>query len=96
MGDIVRAQRLVLHHLGITKLHAIVGGSMGGMQALLWSGDYPTEVGRIAILAAGLSQSPMAIALNAASRACVETDPNFRGGHYTPAKAQTPVWPSAG
>ena len=84
LGDIVRAQRLVLHHLGITKLHAVVGGSMGGMQALLWSGDYPTEVGRIAILAAGLSQSPMAIALNAASRACVETDPNFRGGHYTP------------
>ena len=82
LGDIVRAQRLVIQHLGIKKLHAIVGGSMGGMQALLWSGDYPEEVGRIAVLAAGLSQSPMAIALNAVSRACVETDPQWRGGHY--------------
>jgi homoserine O-acetyltransferase len=84
LGDIVRAQRLVFQHLGIKKLHAIVGGSMGGMQALLWSGDYPEEVGRIAVLAAGLSQSPMAIALNAVSRACVETDPQWRGGHYQP------------
>ena len=84
LGDIVRAQRLVVRHLGIAKLHAIVGGSMGGMQALLWCADYPAEVGRIAVLAAGLSQSPMAIALNAVSRACVERDPHFRGGHYAP------------
>lgn len=84
LGDIVRGQRMVIRHLGITKLHAVVGGSMGGMQALLWCADYPQEVGRIAVLAAGLSQSPMAIALNAVSRACVEKDPNFRGGHYAP------------
>jgi homoserine O-acetyltransferase len=84
LGDIVRAQRLVVRHLGIAKLHAVVGGSMGGMQALLWCADYPREVGRIAVLAAGLSQSPMAIALNAVSRACVEKDPYFRGGHYEP------------
>jgi len=84
LGDIVRAQRMVVRHLGIAKLHAVVGGSMGGMQALLWCADYPREVGRIAVLAAGLSQSPMAIALNAVSRACVEKDPYFRGGHYEP------------
>ena len=84
LGDIVRAQRMVVRHLGIAKLHAVVGGSMGGMQALIWCADHPREVGRIAILAAGLSQSPMAIALNAVSRACVEKDPNFRGGHYEP------------
>ncbi len=84
LGDIVRAQRLVIQHLGIKKLHAVVGGSMGGMQALIWCADYPAEVGRIAVLAAGLSQSPMAIALNAVSRACVETDANYRGGHYAP------------
>ena len=84
LGDIVRAQRLLVRHLGIAKLHAVVGGSMGGMQALIWCADYQAEVGRIAVLAAGLSQSPMAIALNAVSRACVERDPNFRGGHYTP------------
>ena len=82
LGDIVRGQRLVIQHLGIKKLHAVIGGSMGGMQALLWSSDYPTEVGRIAVLAAGLSQSPMAIALNAVSRACVESDPQWQGGHY--------------
>ena len=84
LGDIVRAQRLVIRHLGITKLHAVVGGSMGGMQALIWCADYPESVGRIAVLAAGLSQSPMAIALNAVSRACIERDPHFRGGHYAP------------
>ncbi len=84
LGDIVRAQRLLVRHLGISRLHAVVGGSMGGMQALLWSADYPAEVGRIGVLAAGLSQSPMAIALNAVSRACVERDPGFRGGHYRP------------
>jgi homoserine O-acetyltransferase len=84
LGDIVRAQRLVVRHLGIPRLHAVVGGSMGGMQALLWCADNPSEVGRIAVLAAGLSQSPMAIALNAVSRACVERDPHFRGGHYVP------------
>ena len=84
LSDIVRAQRLVIQHLGIKKLHAVVGGSMGGMQSLLWCADYPADVGRIAILAAGLSQSPMAIALNAVSRACVESDPNYRGGHYKP------------
>lgn len=84
LGDIVRAQRQLVGHLGIAKLHAVVGGSMGGMQALIWCADYPDEVGRIVVLAAGLSQSPMAIALNAVSRACVERDPNFRGGHYVP------------
>ena len=50
LGDIVRAQRMVVRHLGIAKLHAVVGGSMGGMQALLWCADYPREVGRIAVL----------------------------------------------
>ena len=86
LGDIVRAQRLLVRHLGIAKLHAVVGGSMGGMQALIWCADYQAEVGRIAVLAAGLSQSPMAIALNAVSRACVERDPHFRGGHYAPSE----------
>jgi len=84
LGDIVRAQRLLVRHLGVSRLHAVVGGSMGGMQALLWCADYPAEVGRIGVLAAGLSQSPMAIALNTVSRACVERDPGYRGGHYLP------------
>ncbi|MGA0133303.1 MAG: homoserine O-acetyltransferase MetX [Opitutales bacterium] len=84
LGDIVRAQRLLVRHLGVRRLHAAVGGSMGGMQALLWCADYPAEVGRIVVLAAGLSQSPMAIALNAVARACIERDPGYRGGHYLP------------
>lgn len=89
LGDIVRAQRLLARHLGIARFHAVVGGSMGGMQALIWCADYPAEVGRIAVLAAGLSQSPMAIALNAVSRACVERDPRHRGGHYAPGEEPT-------
>ncbi len=83
-GDVVRSQRLLVAHLGIRRLHAVVGGSKGGMQALLWALDHPDEVGRVACLAAGLRQPPLALALNAAARAAILADPRWRGGHYLP------------
>ena len=83
-GDVVAAQRRLVAHLGIRRLHAVVGGSKGGMQALLWALDHPAEVGRVAVLAAGLRQPPLALALNAAARAAVFADPRWRGGHYLP------------
>lgn len=81
-GDVVRAQRLLIEHLGIRRLHAVVGGSKGGMQALLWALDHADAVDRIVTLACGLRQPPHALALNAAARAAVLADPRFRGGHY--------------
>lgn len=83
-GDVVRAQRLLVAHLGIRRLHAVVGGSKGGMQALLWALDHADAVDRIVALACGLRQPPHALALNAAARAAILADPRFRGGHYQP------------
>jgi homoserine O-acetyltransferase len=81
-SDIVAAQRRLIEHLGIKKLHAIVGGSKGGMQALLWAADHAEAVDRIVTLACGLRQPPQALALNAIARASVLADPRYRGGHY--------------
>lgn len=83
-GDVVRAQRCLVAHLGIRRLRAVVGGSKGGMQALLWALDHPAEVDRVVTLAAGLRQPPLALALNAVARAAILADPRWRGGHYRP------------
>ena len=83
-GDVVRAQRLLVERLGIRRLRAVVGGSKGGMQALLWAMDHAESVDRIVALACSLSQPPQALALNAAARFAVAADPRWRGGHYLP------------
>jgi homoserine O-acetyltransferase len=81
--DMVRAQTKVLDHLGIDRLHAVVGGSIGGMQALAWATDYPHRVARcIAIGAAPLSA--MGLALSHLQREAIRQDPAWRGGHYSP------------
>jgi len=90
-GDIVRAQRLLVRRLGIRRLHAVVGGSKGGMQALLWAADFPREVARVVALACALAQPPHALALNAAARFAVQADPRWRGGHY-PAGSGPDAW----
>jgi homoserine O-acetyltransferase len=79
--DVVRAQARVLDQLGIERLHTVVGGSIGGMQALQWAVDFPQRVERaIAIGAAPLSA--MGLALNHLQRAAIQLDPAFRGGRY--------------
>jgi len=83
-GDIARAQRLLVESLGIRRLHAVVGGSKGGMQALQWAADHPEAVDRVVALACALRQPPHALALNAAARFAVAADPRWRGGHYGP------------
>lgn len=83
-GDVVRSQRLLVDRLGIRRLRAVVGGSKGGMQALLWALDHPDRVDRVVALACALSQPPQALALNAAARFAVQADPRWRGGHYGP------------
>ena len=79
--DMVRAQAQLLDHLGIERLHAVVGGSIGGMQALAWAMHYPDRVPRcVAIGAAPLSA--MGLALSHLQRQAIRNDPAWRGGHY--------------
>jgi homoserine O-acetyltransferase len=86
--DMVRAQAQLLDHLGIDRLHAVIGGSIGGMQALSWAVDFPERVERcIAIGAAPLSA--MGLALNHLQRQAILNDPAWRAGHY--ALDQQPV-----
>lgn len=79
--DIVRAQAQLIEHLGIHQLRAVLGGSIGGMQALRWAIDYPERVaGCFAVGAAPLSA--MGLALNHLQREIIRLDPAWNGGSY--------------
>ncbi len=80
--DMVRAQKLLLDHLGIDSLLSIVGGSMGAMQALEWAIHYPDNVRSFVSLAGTGRTSPMAIALNSLARQAVYNDPLWKKGNY--------------
>lgn len=82
IGDMVRAQEKLVNHLGIDKLHAVVGGSLGGMQALTWSHHYPDRVGGVVVLASTLRHSALAIAFNEVARQAIVSDPNWNKGFY--------------
>jgi homoserine O-acetyltransferase len=79
----VRAQAKLLDHHGIDKLHTVVGGSIGGMQALAWAAIFPDRVQRcIAIGAVPLTA--MGLALSHLQRQAIRSDPAWRGGQYSP------------
>ncbi len=80
--DMVEVQYLLLCHLGVIRLQAVVGGSMGGMQALEWGLCHPEFVLRVAVLAATPAFSTMAIAYNEVMREAILTDPHFHNGDY--------------
>ena len=82
--DMVRAQKLLLDRLGITSLLAVVGGSMGAMQALEWGINFPEMVRAIVPIAGTGRTSPMAIALNALARQAIYNDPLWKKGNYQP------------
>ena len=82
VGDMVRAQKLLIDHLGIEKLLAVSGGSMGGMQALQWAVAYPEAVGSCIAIAATPKHSPMQIAFNEVGRQAIMGDGNWNGGDY--------------
>ncbi len=84
IGDMVRAQVLLLDHLGIDRLAAVTGGSMGGMQALQWAIDQPDRVRSVLALATTPRQNAQAIAFNAVGRTAILQDPRWRGGSYPP------------
>jgi homoserine O-acetyltransferase len=79
--DMVRAQAEVLNLFGIQRLHAVIGSSLGAMQALQWAIEFPDRVANcIAIGAAPLNA--MGLALNHAQRVAIQLDPKFLGGRY--------------
>ncbi|MDR2981781.1 MAG: homoserine O-acetyltransferase [Puniceicoccales bacterium] len=82
LRDMVRAQYRLVSALGIKKLHAVIGGSMGGMQALLWGIEYPDAVNRIVALACSARQNAQAIAFNEVGRSAILQDPGWENGRY--------------
>ncbi len=84
VADLVRAQRLLLDRLGVRRLAGVLGGSLGGMQALEWAVRYPALVDRVAVLAAAGRLGPQGIALNEIGRRAILLDPRWQGGDYPP------------
>lgn len=81
--DMVEAQRRLVDHLGIQNLLAVIGGSMGGMQALQWAASFPDRVRSVIPIATTLKHSPQQIALDEVGRQAVMADPDWnRGGYY--------------
>jgi homoserine O-acetyltransferase len=81
--DMVRAQAKLLDHLGIEKLFAVAGASMGGMQALAWAVDFPGRVRLCLPIATCTAHNAMQIAFNEIGRRAIVTDPNWNGGDYS-------------
>ncbi|WP_375428372.1 homoserine O-acetyltransferase [uncultured Sphingomonas sp.] len=80
--DMVRAQGMLLDHLGIERLRAVVGGSMGGMQALSWAATCPDRVRAAVVIASTARHTAQNIAFHEVGRQAVMADPNWRGGDY--------------
>ncbi|WP_026842307.1 homoserine O-acetyltransferase MetX [Citrifermentans bremense] len=80
--DMVKAQALLMDRLGIEKLFCVLGGSMGGMQALEWATQFPDRVGSAVVLATTPRPSAQAISLNAVARWAIFNDPNWKKGEY--------------
>ena len=82
IGDMVRAQRRLLRHLQVYQLCAVIGGSMGGMQALDWAIRYPETVKKLILLATTARSTPQQIAFNAIGRRAIQGDSNWNNGEY--------------
>ena len=80
--DWVKTQAMLSDRLGIEVWHAIVGGSMGGMQALQWSVDYPNRLKRCVVIASTPKLSAQNIAFNEVARQSIISDPDFKDGRY--------------
>ncbi len=82
MADLVAVQRRLLDLLGIDRIHAVVGGSLGGMQALEWTLQEPGRIDRAVLVAASARLTPENIAFSSVARAAVLEDPDYREGRY--------------
>lgn len=82
IADMVAAQVRLISHLGINRLYAVAGGSMGGFQAIEWMIAHPDRVQSAILLATSAISSPQAVAWNAIGRQAIMRDPKWAGGHY--------------
>src|SRR6478736_2873526 len=82
VADMVRTERAFLDELGIERLAAVAGGSLGGMQAFEWAILYPDQVDSIVAIASTHAIQPQGIAWNAIARNAIMADANWQGGHY--------------
>jgi homoserine O-acetyltransferase len=82
IADMVHSQKTLLDHLGITRLRAIAGGSLGGMQVLMWAALYPDFSDSIIAMAAGAAVPVQGIAWHIIGRKMIESDAHFHGGDY--------------
>jgi homoserine O-acetyltransferase len=82
VADMVRAERALLNELGIARLAAVAGGSLGGMQALEWAVRYADQVDAIIPIASTHALHPQGVAWNAIARNAITADPDWQGGHY--------------
>ena len=82
IGDMVNAQARLLDALGIEQLLAVVGGSMGGFQALEWSTAHPDRARGAVLLATASRSSPQTMAWNSIGRRAIMSDPRWRNGDY--------------
>ncbi len=80
--DWVNSQAMLADHLGIERFAAVIGGSLGGMQALQWSIDYPERLRAALLIACASRLSAQNIAFNEIARQAITADPEFHGGHY--------------
>jgi homoserine O-acetyltransferase/O-succinyltransferase len=82
VADMVRCERAFLDALGIERLAAVAGGSLGGMQALEWAVRYPDQVDAVVAIASTHALHPQGLAWNAIARESILRDPAWQGGHY--------------
>ena len=83
LRDLVEAQhRLLTEHLGVDRMHAVVGASMGGMQALQWAVSHPRFAGRVVAMTPMAKTTPWSIAVTETARACLMADPAWTGDGF--------------
>ena len=80
--DWVKTQAMLADSLGIDRFAAVIGGSLGGMQALQWAIDLPKRIGHAVVIAAAPKLSAQNIAFNEIARQAIQADPDFLGGRY--------------
>ncbi len=82
IADMVRAQAMLMDHLGIEQLFCVLGGSMGGMQVLQWAASYPGRVFAALPIATSYRHSAQNIAFHEVGRQAIMADPDWQGGDY--------------
>ena len=82
VGDIVEVQRRLIDHLGISRLLAAVGGSLGGIMAMEWATRFPERIAAAIPLATGAHLTSQALAFDIVARNAIHSDPNFHDGQY--------------